>query len=81
MARVDQITGTSSSYDGKDWGLLLHADAGIGIKVAPKVTVEVGGRYSWINKLKFEGQSGGAAATFEPKLSTISGTVGVRYAF
>jgi opacity protein-like surface antigen len=81
LSRVDQFTGVASRYDGKDWGLLLHADAGVGIKVAPKVTVEVGGRYTWVNQLKFEGQSNGVNTVFEPKMSTISGTVGVRYAF
>jgi opacity protein-like surface antigen len=81
QTRVDQITGDSSSYDGKDWGLMMHADVGVGIRVAPKVTVEVGGRYTRISSLKFEGQTNGVDTTFEPKMSNVSGTVGVRYAF
>lgn len=81
LARFDQITGSSSSYDGKDWGLLMHADLGVGVKVAPKVTVEVGGRYTRITQLKFQGQSDGSATTFDPKMSTVSGNIGVRYAF
>ncbi|MGC4252358.1 MAG: outer membrane beta-barrel protein [Sphingobium sp.] len=79
--RSDNLLGTSSNYSGKDWGLLYHVDAGVGFKVAPKVTVEVGGRYTQISGLKFDGVSGGQAAVFEPTMRTLSGTVGVRYKF
>jgi opacity protein-like surface antigen len=81
LSRTDTILGTDSSYSGKDWGLLWHADAGIGFAVAPKVTLEVGGRYTQISGLKFDGVSGGDAAVFEPTIRTLSGTVGVRYKF
>jgi len=81
FGRTDNLLGTSSSYSGKDWGLLWHADAGVGVKVAPKVTVEVAGRYTQISGLKFDGVSGGQAAVFGPTMRTLSGTVGVRYKF
>lgn len=81
LSRVSSATGVGSSYAGKDWGLLLHADAGIGVRVAPKTTLELGGRYSQTSKLKYAGQSGGVATSFEPKLRSLSATLGVRYLF
>ncbi|WP_380780847.1 hypothetical protein [Sphingomonas sp. R86520] len=58
-----------------------HADAGLGINVAPKTTLEIGGRYSQTNKLAFEGQDAGVATSYEPKLRTISGMLGIRHIF
>jgi opacity protein-like surface antigen len=81
LSRTDTILETSTSYADKDWGLMWHADAGVGFAVAPKVTLEVGGRYTQISGLKFDGVSGGDPAVFEPKIRNISGTVGVRYKF
>lgn len=81
LSRTDDLTGIASSYAGKDWGMLWHADAGLGIRVSPKVTLEVGGRYSQASGLKFDGVSAGRDTVFEPKMRTLSGTVGVRYMF
>lgn len=81
LSRADEVTGATSSYSGKDWGFLWHADAGIGVKVSSKATVELGARYTRISSLKFDGQNNGEATTFSPKMSTLSGTLGVRYSF
>jgi opacity protein-like surface antigen len=81
LSQTNGTTGISSSYSGKDWGMLWHADAGVGIRVAPKVTLEVGARYSQTSGLKFDGISDGQDAVFKPKLTTLSGTMGVRYKF
>lgn len=81
LSRADEATGASSSYSGKDWGFLWHADAGIGVRVSSKATVELGARYTRISSLKFDGQNNGEAATFSPKMSTLSGTLGLRYNF
>lgn len=81
LSRADSLTGVASSYAGKDWGMLFHADAGVGIRVAPKVVVEVGGRYSQASGLKFDGVSAGQDTVFKPKMRTLSGTLGVRYLF
>lgn len=81
LGRSDDLLGTASSYAGKDWGLLWHVDAGVGIKVAPNVTVEVGGRYTQISGLKFDGVSDGSSAVYKPTMRTLSGTVGIRYKF
>jgi opacity protein-like surface antigen len=81
LSRTDGLTGIASSYAGKDWGMMWHADAGVGIRVAPKVTLEVGGRYSQASGLKFDGISDGQDAVFKPKMRTLSGTLGVRYMF
>lgn len=81
LARTDSLTGVASSYSGKDWGMLWHADAGLGIRVSPKVTLEIGGRYAQASSLKFDGLSAGQETVFEPKLRTLSGTLGVRYKF
>lgn len=55
-----------SSYAGKDWGILWHADAGLGIRVTPKATLEVGACYSRTSSLAFNGQNVGATTRFEP---------------
>lgn len=81
LSRVDSVTGIGSSYAGKDYGILLHGDAGVGIHVAPKTVVEIGGRYTRVNSLSFSGQTDGTATRFKPEISTISGTLGVRYTF
>jgi opacity protein-like surface antigen len=81
LSRIDSATGVGDSFKGKDWGLMWHGDVGVGVHVAPKTVVEFGGRYSQTTKLSFEGQSGGTRVMFNPKLSAISATVGVRYTF
>jgi opacity protein-like surface antigen len=81
LSRVDGATGASSSYSGKDWGLLMHADAGVGVRVAPKTIVELGGRYTRVSGLKFDGVSDGVGTSFTPKMSSISATLGLRYMF
>jgi opacity protein-like surface antigen len=81
LSRTDDLTGIASSYSGKDWGMMWHADAGVGIRVAPKVMLEVGGRYSQASGLKFDGVSNGQDTVFKPKMRTLSGTLGVRYMF
>lgn len=81
QTRVNAATGQNSGYSGKDWGLLWHADAGVGINIRPKTTLEVGARYSQTSKLAFDGQDAGTSTTFEPTLRNISGTVGIRHIF
>jgi opacity protein-like surface antigen len=81
LSRVSGTTGVGSSYSGKDWGMMFHGDVGVGIEVAPKTTVEVGGRYTRVSGLKYDGQSGTTDASFKPKLSSISATLGVRHIF
>lgn len=80
LARVT-AAGIGSSYSGKDWGMLWHADAGIGINIKPKTTLEIGGRYTQTSSLRFDGQNAGIATTYEPKLRSLSGTVGIRHIF
>jgi opacity protein-like surface antigen len=81
LSRVDNATGTGSSYSGKDWGLQWHADTGIGVRVARKTTVELGGRYTQTSGLKFAGQSDGAATSYQPKLRSLSAMLGIRQNF
>lgn len=81
LVRSDSVGGSSSSYSGKDWGFLWHADAGVGVRLSSKATVELGARYTRISSLSFDGQNNGAAASFTPKISTLSGTLGLRYGF
>lgn len=80
LARVT-ASGVGSSYSGKDWGMMWHADAGIGINIRPKTTLEIGGRYTQTSSLKFDGQNAGIATVYEPKLRNLSGTVGIRHIF
>ncbi|MBE2992524.1 outer membrane protein with beta-barrel domain [Sphingomonas sp. PP-CE-3G-477] len=80
LSRVG-ASGVGSSYSGKDWGMTWHGDAGIGINVAAKTTLEIGGRYAQTSKLAFDGQDAGVATRYEPTLRTLSGTIGVRHIF
>ncbi|WP_010543583.1 outer membrane protein [Sphingomonas elodea] len=81
LSRVNTATRIGSGYSGKDWGMTWHADAGLGIRMNDKMTVEVGGRYSRTGKLAFDGQAAGVGTTYEPQLNAVSGTVGLRYKF
>lgn len=81
LSRLDSVTGAGSSYSDKDWGFLWHADAGVGVQVAPKTTVELGGRYTQTSSLRFDGQNAGVATSYEPKLRSFSGTIGIRRSF
>jgi opacity protein-like surface antigen len=81
LSRLDAATSAGSSYSGKDWGLQWHADVGIGVRVARKTTVELGGRYTQTSGLKFAGQNDGAAASYQPKLRSLSAMLGIRQNF
>ncbi len=81
LSRVSDASGTGSSYSGKDWGLQWHADAGVGVRVARKTTVELGGRYTQTSGLKFAGQSDGVATGYQPKLRSLSAMLGIRQNF
>ncbi|MBB3957188.1 outer membrane protein [Novosphingobium sediminicola] len=82
QARAAQSANSlSSAYNGKDWGFLWHADAGVGYRLTSKMTVEVGGRYSQIGSLSFSGQNNTINTTYHPKLNTWSGAIGLRYRF
>ena len=56
-------------------------DAGIGIQVAARTTLEVGARYSQTSRLSFAGQNFGTATSYQPTLRALSGTIGVRHVF
>jgi opacity protein-like surface antigen len=81
LSSTNAATGDTSSFSGKDWGLLWHADAGVGVRMSPKTTLEFGARYSQTSRLKYDGVNEAINTSYEPKLSNVSGTVGVRYAF
>lgn len=79
-------TGQGSRISDRDWGIRWHADAGIGYKLTEKTTVELAARYSESSSLKFAGRmplaaGGTTAATYRPKLSATSITVGLRQRF
>lgn len=81
LSSANAATGATSSFDGKDWGLMWHADAGVGVRMSPKTTLEFGARYSQISGLKYDGLNAATKASYESKLSSVSGTVGVRHLF
>lgn len=88
-ARLSRLGGTplaGSSYADKDWGFRWHADAGIGFRASPQTTIELGARYARVSELRFDGATGpasgpAAADDFKPRLSSVSGTIGVRHVF
>jgi opacity protein-like surface antigen len=81
LSSQNATTGATSSFNGKDWGLMWHADAGVGVRMSPKTTLEFGARYSQTSGLKYDGLNAAIKTRYEPKLSSVSGTVGVRHVF
>ena len=81
LSGVNAATGDSSGFNGKDWGLMWHADAGVGVRMSPKTTLEFGARYSQTSRLKYDGLNAAIKTSYEPKLSSVSGTVGLRHLF
>ena len=52
----------------------------------PQTTIELGARYARVSELRFDGATGpasgpAAADDFKPRLSSVSGTIGVRHVF
>ncbi len=79
-------TGQGSSIAGRDWGFRWHLDAGLGYQLTEKTTLELAARYAESSSLKFAGRlplaaGGSSAATYRPKLSATSVTVGLRQRF
>jgi opacity protein-like surface antigen len=72
---------TVASFDDKDWGFQWHLDAGVGIKATDRTTIELGARYTRTNSLSFDGRLNAGPATYEPRLSSVSGMIGIRQAF
>ncbi len=81
LSGANSLTRTNISVDGKDWGLMWHMDAGVGLRLSPQLVLEVGARYSQISGLKYAAAGVGLNGNFEPELSNLSGTVGIRYHF
>ncbi|SNS90882.1 Opacity protein [Azospirillum sp. RU38E] len=77
----NSLSRTNIEVDGKDWGLMWHVDAGVGLHLSPQLVLEVGTRYSQISGLKYAAAGTGFTGDFEPELSNLSGTVGIRYHF
>jgi opacity protein-like surface antigen len=75
--RVDSTGGT---FESKGWGPTWHFDAGVGFRVAPQFTVEVGGRYERTFNMRKIGSGGDGVAPVSRYNATIA-TLGVRYAF
>ena len=90
-ARLTDLGGvpaTGSRFSGRDWGLSLHADAGIAARLSPSTALELGARYTRVSKLEYDGAIGlatgspaAAAETFKPRLSSVSAMVGIRQGF
>lgn len=81
LTRPGVTAGTDSRFDGRDWGFSYHVDAGLGLRVAPRTTVELGARYMTTSNLDFGGRNGLAAQNFRPRLSSVSALLGVRQVF
>lgn len=75
----DDTTGLGGQLESKSWGPFWHLDAGVGFHVAPKLTLEVGARYSQTFKMKEIGNSDSLAEVSQ--LRGASAMMGVRYVF
>lgn len=81
LTSANIASGAASSFEGKDWGVMWHADAGLGVRMAPKTTLEFGVSYAQTSRLKYDGVNAAIETSYQPKLSSVSGTVGVRHIF
>lgn len=68
-------------YGGEEWGLLWHADAGVGVRLSPRATLDLSVRYTRTSGLKFESVNAALDANYEPDVEHIGGLIGLRYAF
>lgn len=85
-ARVGGTPVSGSRFSGRDWGFQWHFDAGLGVQVAQKTSVELGARYTRTSALEYHGFSGpvGTGAivdSFKPRLASLSVLAGIRQKF
>lgn len=73
------ITGIGREFESKSWGPFWHLDSGISFHVAPRFTVELGGRYSQTFSMRRVGNSNRVVEVSE--LRGASATLGLRYLF
>jgi opacity protein-like surface antigen len=75
------ITGADARFESRSWGPFWHLDAGVGFRVAPRVTLEVGGRYSRSFNMRRFGHGDGDNLLVTSQFDSVTATAGVRYAF
>jgi opacity protein-like surface antigen len=75
------ITGADATVESRSWGPFWHVDAGIGFRLAPRVTLEVGGRYSRSFSMRRFGHGDSDNLLLTSQFDSITATAGVRYAF
>lgn len=85
LSRLGGAPLAGSRFDGRDWGLTWHADAGVGIAAGRSTAIDIGARYSRTSALRFDGRTGlatgtpaAAADSFRPRLSSWAAMIGVR---
>ena len=78
---VDPLSNTGMTLGSKTWGPLWHLDAGVGLRVTPRVTVELGGRYEQTFNMRKRGTNGSDIVAPLSQYHSMIGMVGVRYAF
>jgi opacity protein-like surface antigen len=75
------IAGADASFESRSWGPFWHLDAGVGFRVAPRVTLEVGGRYSRSLSMRRFGHGDSDNLLLTSQFNSVTATAGVRYAF
>ncbi len=81
LLRPGPTVAQDTRFAGRDWGLHFHVDAGLGIRLAPRTTLEIGARYMRTTKLEYDGGIGPSAQDFKPRLSSVSAMAGIRQVF
>ncbi|WEK01112.1 MAG: outer membrane beta-barrel protein [Candidatus Sphingomonas phytovorans] len=86
ISAVAPTAGTGSTLRGSDWGFRWHLDAGAGFSLSPATVLEVGARYSNVNRLSIDGtipNATGAPVTrqYKPRATSTALLVGLRQKF
>jgi opacity protein-like surface antigen len=78
---TSSITGVDASFESRSWGPFWHLDAGVGFRVAQRVTLEMGGRYSRSLSMRRFGHGDSDNLLLTSQFNSMTATAGVRYAF
>ena len=82
LSFASAITDTQVSLQGKSWGPFWHLDTGVGFRITPKVTADVGVRYEkTFGTMKGIGHSDDYGLASLAQFDAAAGMVGVRYRF
>lgn len=82
LSWANALTNTDVTIQGKAWGPFWHVDAGVGFRVAPKITVDLGVRYAKsFSSMKGIGHDDNDGLVPVAQFNAASALLGARYHF